>query len=72
MDEVVLVAAEFAVEQATSARIAQVRRTVAAQGESHCSDCGAEIDVARQQVAPFAVRCLPCQAQAERRLRGAW
>ncbi len=72
MDEFVMVAAEAAVELETSAQIAQVQRAVAARGETHCSDCGAEIDIARQQVAPFAVRCLPCQNAAERRMRGAW
>lgn len=72
MDELVLVSAEAAVERATSERIAQVCRDVAQRGATHCDDCGVEIDLARQQAAPFAVRCVHCQTSAERRMRGAW
>ena len=33
---------------------------------SHCVDCGDEIDPARREAMPSAVRCLPCQSDAER------
>lgn len=32
----------------------------------HCVDCGEEIDPARREAMPRAVRCLQCQSAAER------
>lgn len=67
MDEVDLIAAERKVELATAARVSQVRGALAGSGSEDCRDCGAPIDVARRQAAPFAVRCVHCQMVAERR-----
>jgi phage/conjugal plasmid C-4 type zinc finger TraR family protein len=68
MDEVDLVAAERAVEQQTAARVAQVQGAVSGQGSDDCNDCGDPIDAARRQAAPFAVRCVRCQAAVERQM----
>lgn len=44
-------------------------RTVA--GERVCRDCGEVLDHRRLAAAPAAVRCVPCQEEAEHReLRG--
>jgi phage/conjugal plasmid C-4 type zinc finger TraR family protein len=68
MDEVDLMAAEQAVELETAAGIAQVQGAVSGQGSDECHDCGAPIDDARRQAAPFARRCVQCQTAAERRI----
>jgi phage/conjugal plasmid C-4 type zinc finger TraR family protein len=68
MDEFVVVAAEHAVELETAARVAQVQGAVRGQGSDDCNDCGAPIDAARRQAAPFAVRCAQCQAAVERQM----
>lgn len=31
----------------------------------NCRECGAPIGLARLSIAPYAVRCLPCQRQHE-------
>lgn len=69
MDEVDVVAAVQAVDLETAARVAQVRGATRGRGSDDCHDCGAQIEAARRQAAPFAVRCLPCQAAVERRAR---
>ena len=68
MDEFVLVAAEQAVDLETAARVGRVQDAVRGQGSDDCNDCGAPIDDARRQAAPFAVRCVQCQTAAERRI----
>ncbi len=68
MDEVDLMAAEQAVELETMARVSQVQGALVGQGSDECEDCGAEIEAARRQAAPFAVRCVHCQAEAERQM----
>jgi RNA polymerase-binding transcription factor DksA len=51
----------------------ELREVEAAQGRVHepdfglCVDCNADIPFARLQAAPWARRCVPCQARAERR-----
>lgn len=42
---------------------------IAGTGIRICLDCGDEIDTARLRAVPAAVRCLECQARAERRAR---
>lgn len=68
MDEVDVVAAERAVEQQTATRVAQVQGAVRGQGSDDCNNCGDPIDDARRKAAPFAVRCVQCQAAFERRI----
>lgn len=68
MDERDLVAAEYAVELERAARVAQVQGAVMGQGSDECQDCGEAIEPARREAAPFAVRCVYCQAAAERQM----
>lgn len=69
MDEVDVAAAVQAVELETAARVAQVCDATRGQGADECQDCGEPIEAARREAAPFAVRCVPCQAAVERRVR---
>jgi len=39
------------------------------KGEENCIDCGEEIDPARREAIPGAIRCVECQAGKERRER---
>ena len=60
---------DLAERMAQSERDAGARRasaTVAAHGSAVCRNCGEAIEPARRLAAPFAVRCLTCQQQAER------
>lgn len=45
--------------------IAAARSQVAAQGSESCEDCEELIPMERRLAAPFAVRCLDCQAANE-------
>jgi phage/conjugal plasmid C-4 type zinc finger TraR family protein len=66
MHELDLIAAELLVELDVAARVAQVQGALMGQGSDQCEDCGAVIEAARRRAAPFAVRCVHCQADAER------
>lgn len=44
---------------------AAAQRALARQGTEDCEDCGAVIPPARRAAAPFATRCVDCQARAE-------
>jgi RNA polymerase-binding transcription factor DksA len=61
---------ELAARMADAERDAGVSRAVAAvagTGSRICRDCGDEIDAHRRSVAPWAVRCIYCQQEIERR-----
>ncbi len=70
MDERDMIAAEQAVELERMARVSQVRGALIGQGSDECKDCGETIEPARRLAAPFAVRCVYCEADAERQLLG--
>lgn len=58
--------AESRVEDERAAGIAAIRAANDADGRDFCRDCGRPIPAARRLAAPFAQRCLPCQAEFER------
>jgi phage/conjugal plasmid C-4 type zinc finger TraR family protein len=66
MNELDFIAAELLVELDVAARVAQVQGALMGKGSDQCEDCGAVIEAARRRAAPFAVRCVHCQADAER------
>ncbi len=68
MQELDLTEAELKVEMGVAARVAQVQGALAGQGSEECEDCGEAIEPARRMAAPFAVRCVHCQAAAERQM----
>ena len=51
------------------AAIAGVQRSLERAGCQECEGCGELIPPERRQAAPFATRCLPCQAGHEQLLR---
>lgn len=71
MQELDLIEAELKVEMGVAARVAQVQGALTGQGSDECEDCGQPIEPARRMAAPFAVRCVHCQAAAERQMRAA-
>lgn len=46
--------------------LAQVRRTLSAQGQSNCEDCEERIPAKRRKAFPSAIRCIACQQIFER------
>lgn len=66
-DDNVVAASEAIVEQQTEAAIAEIRATLQGEGAKDCIDCGDEIEAARREAMPSAVRCVRCQDQYERR-----
>ena len=69
MDERFLEHAERRVEAERDHAVRLASAQVMAGGRTHCEDCGEEIELARREAAPFAVRCLECQQSAERGYR---
>lgn len=45
--------------------IAASQRAVRGMGQDECDDCGELIPPERRRAAPFAVRCISCQAALE-------
>lgn len=62
--------AEQRVEHEAAVSVARVQSTLKRRGRSDCCDCGDEIEAARRHAAPFATRCISCQAAFERHSRG--
>lgn len=49
-----------------SAAVSAARAALAAPGDEICADCGGEIPPRRRAAMPSAIRCIECQAFAER------
>jgi len=67
MDERFLEYAQGAVQAEQERSIQQVSCALNTRGRIDCVDCGEEIEPARREAAPFAVRCITCQQMTERR-----
>lgn len=59
--------AERLAEEERDAAIGRVLAAVTGMGSPICIDCGDEIEPARRAAAPWAVRCVSCQQDFERR-----
>lgn len=49
--------------------VSAVRSKLSGNGQDWCEDCGDTIPPERRKVAPWAVRCAPCQEIKELRAR---
>lgn len=58
--------AEFLAAGERASGVARAKAALAQAGGIECTAGGDEIPAARQQAAPFAVRCVRCQSQFER------
>lgn len=66
-DDNVVEAAEASLVRQTEGVIAGVRAALSAPGREDCADCGDDIEAARREALPSAVRCVRCQKKYERR-----
>ncbi len=61
---------EFAIDEHETTHLAAVEAALerlAAGAYGECTDCGADIPMARLRATPEAARCVPCQEKAELR-----
>ena len=61
--------AELSRDLAELREVEAARRRIADGIYGICTDCGADVGVARLQVQPAAARCAPCQARHEKTYR---
>lgn len=62
--------AEARIDAERDAAIAGVRGALSGKGSGTCVDCGLPIPAQRLAAAPFARRCVACQARFEGNERG--
>ena len=62
--------AELRAEQEREAAIGAAGRLVRTAGTDICVDCDRPIEALRKSAAPFARRCISCQEEHERELKG--
>jgi RNA polymerase-binding transcription factor DksA len=60
--------AERLAREQVDAAVREAADALSRTGTAVCQDCDREISAERRAVAPFAVRCLPCQWLAERKV----
>lgn len=65
MDERWFEQAEHLAASERADAIATSQRAVQGMGQADCDDCGELIPPERRQAAPFATRCIGCQAAVE-------
>lgn len=60
-----LAASQALIEAELADEVAAASAAVSGRGSDTCLDCGSPISPERRAAAPFAVRCVECQAQHE-------
>lgn len=61
---------DASVDAERDAVLAAITNKLSRPGTIVCIGCGEEISAARRNAAPWAIRCIDCQLQAERREDG--
>lgn len=57
--------ADYVIEAERANGVAAVLSTMRGAGQDDCDECGMDIPKERRKVAPWAIRCAPCQGVFE-------